>query len=211
MRESYNRQLQKLRNDLTEMGALCEEAINCTINGLVTNNKEMRKRTFELEEEIDDKEREISRLCITLLVREQPIASDLRLITTTQKMVNDMERIGDNAASITYLFEKANDEQRYFIGKYMEEMAKSVGKILSDAVNCLVKNDVEEAQGVIMFDIVINNHFKNIKQDLIRRIDEEGKNGELCLDIFLAAKYLERIGDHAKNLAKIVAFSVGEG
>jgi phosphate transport system protein len=208
MRESYKRHLEKLRGDLAEMGALCEEAINCSINGLVANNAEMRKKTFAIEEQIDDKEREISRLCIILLIREQPVASDLRFITTAQKLVGDMERIGANSASIAYLFENASDEQRYFVGKYMEAMAKSVAQIISNAIDCLIKNDVEEAKSVIIFDVVINNHFKNIKQDLIRRIDEDGKNGELCLDTFQAAKYLERIGDHAKNIAKIVAYSV---
>ncbi|MCL2845074.1 MAG: phosphate signaling complex protein PhoU [Chitinivibrionia bacterium] len=210
MRESYKRQLEKLRCDMTEMGALCEYAINSTINGLVTNNSEMRKKTFAIEEQIDNMEREISRLCIILLIREQPVAGDLRFITTTQKLIGDMERIGANAASISYLFENASDEQRHFVGKYMEEMAKSVAKIISNAVDCLIKNDVEEAKNVIMFDIVINNHFKDIKQGLIKRIDEDGKNGELCLDIFQAAKYLERIGDHAKNIAKVVAYSIQE-
>jgi phosphate transport system protein len=210
MREFYNKQLEKLRNELTEMGALCEEAINCAINGLVTNNQEMRRKTFEIEDEINQKEREIGRLCIMLLIKEQPVARDLRFITTSQRMVGDLERIGDNAVSIALLFEKAHDEQRAFIGKYMEEMTKSVSKILSDAIDSFIKNNVEEARDVVMFDIVINNHFKNIKQDLAKRINEEGKNGEVCLDIFMAAKYLERIGDHAKNLAKLVAYSVGE-
>jgi len=208
MRESYKRLLEKLRNDLTEMGVLCEEAINSSINGLVANNQEMRKKTFEIEEQIDNKEREISRLCITLLIREQPVAGDLRFITTTQKMIGDMERIGANASSIAYLFENASEEQRYFVGKYMEAMAKSVVQIITNAVDCLIKNDVEEAKSVIIFDVVINNHFKDIKKDLIKRIDEDGKNGELCLDTFQAAKYLERIGDHAKNLAKVVAYSI---
>ena len=210
MREFYNKQLEKLRNELTLMGALCEEAINCAINGLVTNNREMRQKTLEIEEEINQKEREIGRLCIMLLIKEQPVARDLRFITTSQRMVGDLERIGDNAVSIALLFEHADDEQRAFIGKYMEEMTKSVSKILSDAIDSFVKNNVEEARDVVMFDIVINNHFKNIKQDLAKRIDEEGQNGEVCLDIFMTAKYLERIGDHAKNLAKLVAYSVGE-
>ena len=210
MRDLYNKQLEKLRNDLTLMGALCEDIIDCVINGLTTNDPELRNKTSVLEDEIDKKEREIGRLCVMLLIREQPVARDLRFITTCQKMINDMERIGDNAFSIALLFQEANDEQRSFVGKYMEEMAQSVSKILSDAVDCFIKNNVDEARNVILFDIVINNQFKNIKQDIIKRINERGEHGEVCLDIFMTAKYLERIGDHAKNIAKLVAYSVGE-
>ena len=210
MRELYNKQLEKLRNELTEMGAMCEEAIDCAIRGLIINDQELRQKTFTLEKEIDQKEREIGRLCVMLLIKEQPVARDLRFITTSQKMINDMERIGDNAADIAFLFEQSNDEQRSFVGKYMEEMAKSVSKILSDAVDCFVKDNVDEARNVVLFDIVINNHFKDIKQDLVKHIDEGGKNGEVWLDILMTAKYLERIGDHAKNIAKLMAYSVGE-
>ncbi|MDR0303557.1 MAG: phosphate signaling complex protein PhoU [Chitinispirillales bacterium] len=210
MREAYNKQLEKLHNELTLMGAMCEEAIDCAIRGLVLNDRQLRQRALELEREIDDKEREIGFFCVMLLIREQPVARDLLFITRSQKMINDMERIGDNAADIAFLFEQSEDEQRYFVGKYMEDMARSVSKIISDAVDCFVKNKVEEAKDIILFDDVIDNHFREIKKDFIKHIEEDGKNAEIWLDILMTAKYLERIGDHAKNIAKLVVYTIGD-
>jgi phosphate transport system protein len=210
MRETYNKQLEMLHNELTLMGAMCEESINCAIGGLIENDLQLRQKSLTLEKEIDMKKQEIEHFCLRLLLREQPVARDLRFITTSQKMISDMERIGDNAADIALLYERVKDEQRVFAGEYVEDMSKAVAKILSDAVDCFVKNQIERAKKVVLYDEVVDNYFHEIKQNLTERIATDGKNGELWLDILMTAKYLERIGDHAKNIARLVVFHSGE-
>jgi len=211
MRETYNRQLEMLHSELTLMGAMCEESINCAIGGLLENNLQLRQKSLTLGKDIDMKKQEIEHFCMRLLLREQPVAKDLRFITMSQKMVDDMERIGDNAADIALLYDGVNDEQRVFAGEYLEDMSKAVADILSDAVDCFVKNHVERAKKVVIRDDEVDNYFREIKQNLIERIASDGRNGGICLDILMTAKYLERIGDHAKNIAKLVVFHGGEG
>jgi phosphate transport system protein len=210
MRIAYNKQLEALHYELTVMGAMCEESINCATKGLIENDFEMRQRSIMLEREIHMKRHEIEQFCVRLLLREQPVAKDLRFITTSQKMINDMDRIGDNAADIASLYEHVPDEQRVFAGKYIEDMAKEVAKILSDTVDCFVKNLVEKAKKVILLDDIIDNHFHEIKKDLIEQIALDGEKGEMWLNILMTAKYLERMGDHSKNIAKLVIISSGE-
>jgi phosphate transport system protein len=211
MRELYNKQLEILHNELTMMGMMCEQAISCSVSGLLENSLEMRQKAISLGKDIQMKQHEIEQFCIRLILREQPVACDLRFITTSQKMTADMDRIGDNAADIAFLYEHTTNEQRVFAGGYIEDMAKAVSNMLSDAVDCFVKNDLEKAKKVILFDDVINNFFDKIIQNFVERITEDkGKNSEIWLDILMTAKYLEKIGDHTKNIARLVVVYGGE-
>lgn len=211
MREAYNKQLKELRSELVLMGAMCEEAISSAIKGLVENNDELRKKTFELEKEISLKEREIEQVCFRLLIREQPVASDFRFITASQKMANSMYRIGDQAADIALIFEEIGAKQRKFVYDYIGEMAAVCSKMLLAAVDSFVHNDIENASEAVKLDDTVDEYFKDVKKELVGQISNDSQNGEVWLDILMIAKHLERIGDHAKNIAKSVIYSVWQG
>jgi len=211
MRKLYNKQLKELRQELVIMGAMCEEAINCAIQGLIENNDDLRKKTFEMEKEISLKEREIENVCLRLMLREQPVASDFRFITASQKMANSMYRIGDQTADIALLFEEINVEQRAFVYEYICKMVAVCSKMLLEAVDSLVHNDIAKAKEVIATDDVVDNYFLDIKKELVGQILKDSVSGETWLDILMIAKHLERIGDHAKNIAKSVVYLLKQG
>jgi len=211
MREVYNKQLRELRSELVLMGAMCEEAISCAIQGLVENNDELRKKTFTLEKEISLKEREIEQVCFRLLIREQPVAGDFRFITASQKMANSMYRIGDQAADIALIFEEIGIEQRAFVYEYIGKMVTTCSKMLLGAVDSFAQSDVVKAKEVIALDDMVDNYFFETKKELVRQISADSDNGEVWLDILMIAKHLERVGDHAKNIAKLVIYSVWQG
>ena len=208
MREVYNKQLRELRAELVLMGAMCEEAINCAIQGLIDNNEELCDRTFVLEKEISTKEREIEQSCFRIMLREQPVASDFRFITASQKIANSMYRIGDQAADIALLFEEINVERRAFVYEYIGKMAATCSKMLLEAVNSFVSSDVKKAAEVKALDDIVDNYFSDVKKELVGQIAKNPENGETWLDILMIAKHLERIGDHAKNIARSVIYSV---
>jgi len=208
MREQYNRQLRELRAELVLMGAMCEEAINCAIQGILENDENLRKKTFLLSKEISSKEKEVEKFCFRLIVREQPVAGDFRLIAASMKMATSMYRISDQTADITLLFEEISVEQRAFVYEYIGKMVSTCSKMLVEAVNSFVHNDVEKAREVIALDDAVDNYFSEIKTELIGQIAKDSSNGETWLDILMMAKHLERMGDHAKKIAKMVIYSV---
>jgi phosphate transport system protein len=208
MRESYNKQLEHLHSELILMGAMCEEAINNAIKGIIENDSQLREDTITLERDIKMKQREIEQFCVRLLLREQPIASDLRFIIAAQKMINDMYRIGNQDADIALDFEEIGKEQRFFVVEHVEKMAQSVSKMLVDAVDSFVNKDIEKAKSVILFDDVVDNYFIDVKKGLIEQISKDYNNGVVYLDILMIAKHLERIGDHTRSIAKMVVFSI---
>jgi phosphate transport system protein len=201
-------QLRKLNNELIEMGSLIETAIARAYKGLINQNIEIAKENVEFDREIDQKEKEVENICLKLLLQQQPVASDLRLISSAIKMITDMERIGDQAADIselTILMSKTQYIKRF---DHIEQMAKATIEMVTTSVDAFVKRDLELARSVFARDDIVDNLFVTIKNDLIELIREDVNNGEQAIDLIMVAKYFERIGDHAVNLADWVIFSI---
>ena len=206
MRTGYQKKLDELHAELIHMGALCEDAIACAVKALIDEDAQLRERVVQLEEEINQKEREIEDFCLRLLIREQPVAGDLRQIQVAQKMIIDMERIGDQALDIAEISE-------FMVGSavksdvHIADMARAALKMLTDGVDSVVTNDTKMAWEVVVYDDVVDELFLTIRQELIALIVKDGSNASACLDLLMIAKYLERIGDHATNIAEHVIYA----
>jgi phosphate transport system protein len=207
MRESYHKQLENLHTELIRMGALCEDAIANAVKTLVNREDSLREKVWELEREIDIKEREIESFSVHLLLREQPVAGDLRQITAAQRMITDMERIGDQAADIAELT-RFIDDPELIRGIPIDDMAKAAAKMLTDSVDAFVAADLEKAYTVMAYDDVVDEFFTRVKTELISLISKDNRAGETYLDLLMIAKYLERIGDHAQNIAEWVEYYI---
>lgn len=208
MRNRFDRQLEQLNTEMTEMGAMIEQAIETAVSALVTQDVEKAKKAIEADDEIDRQEREIESLCLKLLLQQQPVAKDLRQISSALKMITDMERIGDHAADISEIT-IALSEQAYIKKlEHIQEMAKETMQMLIRAVDAFVEKDKEKAEAVIKQDDVVDELFAKVKKDLIGLIYENPENGEQAADLLMVAKYFERIGDHATNISEWVIFSI---
>ena len=207
MRSQFDEQLQNLNNSLIEMGALCEEAIALTSKALTLGDTALAGKVTKLDSEIDRMERDIENACLKLLLHQQPVAKDLRLISAALKMITDMERIGDQAEDIAEIVCRLNGRtaQR---DDLLREMAKAVIAMVTESIDAFVKHDLALAQKVVGDDNTVDRYFDNIKQELIGCIAQNPADGEYALDLLMIAKYLERIGDHAVNLAEWVIFAV---
>lgn len=207
MRNRLDEQLYKLNNELIEMGALCEEAIAGATKALITGDVELALKVKNNSNGIDQLERDIESRCIKLLLHQQPVARDLRLISAALKMITDMERIGDQAEDIaeivTFLEGHTMEEM-----EQIELMANEITQMLTDSVDAFVKKDIELAMKVIERDDLVDQYFTNIKGDIIKLIAENYSDGEVALDLLMISKYFERIGDHATNIAESVIYSV---
>ena len=208
MRNSFDMQLRKLNNELIEMGSLIETAIARAYKGLINQNIEIAKENVEFDREIDQKEKEVENICLKLLLQQQPVASDLRLISSAIKLITDMERIGDQAADISELTILMSKTQYIKRLDHIEQMAKATIEMVTTSVDAFVKRDLELARSVFARDDIVDNLFVTIKNDLIELIREDVNNGEQAIDLIMVAKYFERIGDHAVNLADWVIFSI---
>jgi phosphate transport system protein len=207
MRSRFDEQLALLNRELISMGALCEEVIALSAKALLEGNGDMAAKVGPLEREIDEKERGIESVCLKLLLQQQPVARDLRQISAALKMITDMERIGDQAADIAEIIGYLNGRT----GKdcdYIGEMARATIKMVTESVDAFVKKDVELAHMVISHDDVVDELFDKVKGSLISIIRENPQDGEYALDLLMIAKYFERIGDHAVNIAEWVLFSI---
>lgn len=207
MRNRFDEQLELLKNQMIQMGALCEGAIANATKALTDGDIELAKKTIAADEEIDQKEKEIESLCLKLLLQQQPVARDLRQISSALKMITDMERIGDQAADISEITMlaniKAEDNTNHII-----DMAKATIKMVTDSIDAYVRQDLDLAKAVIDYDDLVDNLFNDVKADMIRLINEDTNNGEFAIDLMMIAKYFERIGDHATNIAEWVVFSI---
>lgn len=207
MRNKFDEQLETLNLELIKMGALCEDAITASMKALLDGDSEMIIKTSDIEKEIDDKERYIEALCMKLLLQQQPVASDLRLISSALKMISDMERIGDQAADIAEItkFIKNNNTKSIL---HIKDMADAAIKMVTDSIDSYVKKDLSLAKYVMQYDDVVDKLFSEVRKELIVLVYQNQRYGELCLDILMIAKYLERIGDHAVNIAEWVEYSI---
>ena len=206
-REAYKEQLRKLSGELILMGNLCEEAMSLVMKALREKDENVAAGVHRVEQEIDQKERDIEALCMKLLLRQQPVAGDLRNISAALRMIADMERIGDQAEDIAEIIQflagrsAENDD-------LLREMARSTIHMVTESVDAYVKRDTMLAETVIAEDDVVDNAFDEVKRRLIDKIAAHPEDGEYALDLLMIAKYFERIGDHATNIAEWVIFSV---
>lgn len=207
MRSKFDEQLNNLNNELITMGALCEEAISSVTKLLIDDDIRMKESVLEIDKEIDRKERDIETLCMRLLLHQQPIASDLRLVSSALKMISDMERIGDQASDIAEMAEYANCSGLQS-EIHIADMARATIKMVTDSVDSFVKKDVDMAHSVIKHDSIVDALFDKTKGELISAIEQRSANAEELCDLLMIAKYFERIGDHAENIAEWVIYSI---
>ncbi len=207
MRSKFDEQLEMLHKELIRMGALCENAIAMAAKALAEGNTQIAGQVPELSAEIDQKERDIEAMCIKLLLQQQPVAKDLRVISSALKMVTDMERIGDNSGDIAEIVTMANISASDNTLP-IQDMAKAAIKMVTDSIDAFVKKDTELAKAVVSYDDVVDGYFNEIKINLIAQFGDPKANGEKVLDLLMIAKYFERIGDHASEIAKWVLFSI---
>ncbi len=206
MRDNYASQLNLLHGELTEMGMMCEEAIASAIRALTENDEELRRHVFTVDAGIDRKERDIEGLCMRLILRQQPVAGDLREISSALKMISDMERIGDQASDIAEIAE-------YILGRTnrqeadLHSMAAETIRMVNESIEAFIKRELALAQKVIRDDDTVDEWFSRIRMELIEMISERG-DGEYLVDLLMIAKYLERIADHATNIAEWVVYAI---
>lgn len=207
MRSRFDTQLALLNRELIEMGALCEEAIALVSKAITESDKALAKKIAPIDSEIDRMEREIESMCLKLLLQQQPVAGDLRQISAALKMITDMERIGDQAEDIAEII-MLPGEGNIPSGEVLREMARATIGMVTESVDAYVKKDVSLAEKVIGDDDIVDGLFDTVKKDLIKKISEKSTDGEYAVDTLIIAKYFERIGDHAVNIAEWVIFSV---
>ena len=207
MRNRLDQQLAQLNRELIEMGALCEEVIAMACRAMLEGDVAMAQKVAPLDSEIDQKERDIESLCLKLLLQQQPVARDLRQISAALKMITDMERIGDQAEDIAEIVEflKGRSVEN---GDMLEDMSRAVIKMVTESVDAYVKHDIILAEKVVSDDDTVDACFEKVKTALIDRIAQNPADGAYALDLLMIAKYFERIGDHAVNIAEWVIFSV---
>lgn len=206
MRSKFDMELERLNTELIQMGALCEDAMEYAVRAIFENDKKLTERAEEAEREIDRMEREIENLCMRLLLRQQPVAKDLRMISSALKMISDMERIGDQAEDIAEIV-RYMDDYEIPNPQHLKNMSAFAASMLSSSINAFVQKDVNMARKVITDDDVVDNYFERVKSDLIEEI-EGGARGQFLLDILMIAKYIERVGDHATNIAEWVVYGL---
>ena len=207
MRDYFEEQLNKLNQELTHMGAACEEIIAMASQSLNGWDEELAKKVAAVGARIDESERTIETICMKLLLRQQPVAGDLRQISAAMKMITDMERIGDQAEDIVDLIPKMDlrPDEKY---PKIREMAKETMRMVTEAVDAYVKQDLEMARKVMKHDDIVDDYFNRVKKAIIDIIAANPEEGEYALDLLKIAKYFERIGDHCTNIAEWVVFSV---
>ena len=208
MRNSFDEQLKELNRELIEMGSLCEQIISGAIGALLKNSEEQRRLVDSIDGSIDRKERDIEALCMRLLLRQQPVASDLRKVSTALKMVTDVERIGDQASDIAELVLHLHAKSTDAVGVLEDilKMGDDVLKMVKRSIAAYVQVDLAVAAEVIAHDDVIDAAFRRIGSEIAQYIAARPTEAETALDLFMVTKYLERLGDHAVNVAEWVEF-----
>jgi len=208
MRNRFDRQLSTLNDELIEMGSMIEKSIETAIKALVNQDVDLARNAIEADEEIDRQERIIEDLCLKLLLQQQPVAKDLRLISSALKMITDMERIGDHASDISEITIALADQPYIKKLEHIQQMAKETMIMLVGSIEAFVDKDLEKANEVIKRDDVVDDLFDKVKKELIQMIHENADKGEQAADLLMVAKYMERIGDHATNISEWVIFSI---
>lgn len=208
MRNKFDEQLNVLNQELMKMGSTIEESIQKAVEALIKHDVELAKNVVEHDDEVDKEQKTIESICFNLLIQQQPVAKDLRNITAALKMVTDMERIGDHAADISEITIQLADQEYIKKLEHISDMARATMVMLIQAVESFVERDMEKAKSVINQDDNVDDLFEKVRDELISMIQQDRANGEQATDLLLIAKYFERIGDHATNIAEWVIFSL---
>ena len=208
MRNKFGEQLERLHVEMIQMGALCEDAISAAAQALMKGDEDLAQAAEEAEREIDQKEREVENLCLKLLLQQQPVARDLREISSALKMISDLERIGDQAADIAELIRHMHLTPVSRQNKHLSKMADAAKKMVTESIDAFVKKDAALATKVLADDDLVDSLFLKLRHDIIEMIAADPGCGEEAVDVLMIAKYLERIGDHATNIAEWVLFSI---
>ena len=211
MRSKFDEQLLELNSEMIKMGNMIETNITRAIEALTTKDVELAKQIMDSDVEVDKIQTKIESICFSLLIQQQPVASDLRTITAAMKMVTDMERIGDHAADISEMTVYLGVGENHANFKHINKMASETVLMLNWAVEAYVEKDEEKAKKVIDHDDVVDDLFCEVKKDIINLIHDNPDEGEDATDLLMIAKYFERIGDHATNIAEWVIFSLKKG
>ena len=208
MRSRFDHELDILNEELVSMGNLVESSIEAAVSALKTQNVDLARRVVEGDREVNNKEREIEDLAMKLILRQQPVAGDLRLISTALRMITDMERIGDQAADISEITIMLADQTYLKELIHIPQMGDATIKMVRESIDAFVRKDVDLAKQVILYDDVVDELFDVIKEELIGYIRENKGSSEQAIDFMMIAKYFERIGDHAQNIAEWVYYAI---
>lgn len=208
LRSKFDHQMQVLNNELIEMGALVEAAIASAIKALKEQDTELAQKVVSADQAINQKERDIEAMCLRLLLQQQPAARNLRLISAALKMITDMERIGDQAGDIAEISVFLADKPHVTELVHIPRMGEATAKMVTQAIDAFVEKNLNLALEVVAYDDVVDNLFSQIKQELIDLIRNDREAAQQALDLMIITKYLERIGDHAVNVAEWVVFSI---
>jgi phosphate transport system protein len=208
MRKKLDEQLILLNNSLIEMGEIVQKAILDAKKALIEQDVELAEKIIASDDEIDEKEKEIESLCLKLIMQQQPVARDLRLVSAVIKIITDLERIGDHATDISEITLLLAGTPYIKKLEHISEMAEETMKMVTDSIDAFVRKDIDLANDVIARDDIVDNLFEMVKHDLIELIKKDVENGDQAIDLVMIAKYFERIGDHATNIAEWIVFSL---
>lgn len=207
LRINYEHELELLNQDLKEMGHLVESAIEQTFIAFEDQNIQLAEEIIKGDRTVNDMERAIESRCLSLILRQQPVAGDLRVVSTALKVVTDLERIGDHASDIAELLLRIKGEHIYHVVRHLPTMAEEARGMVHDAIEAFISLDVEAAGKIIMRDDVVDQLFNQVKEDVIGLLKVSPEHSDQCIDFLMIAKYLERIGDHAVNVCEWTEFS----
>lgn len=210
MRTKFDEQLRQLNNEMTLMSTMIKNAIQDTIEAFFNQDAKTAKRIIAEDELVDQEQKKVENICFQLLIQQQPVARDMRTITSAMKMVTDMERIGDQAADIAELTILLSNHPYLLKEDNIKQMALETIVMLMHAIEAYVERDINKAQNVIDNDDIVDNLFLKVKSDLIETIRSHPDHAEQAADLLMVNKYLERIGDHATNIAEWVIFSLAD-
>ena len=208
MRRRFEEQLNDLNQELMHMANQVQGSIQKAIGALLKQDTELAQKVISNDKEIDRQKKNIESKCFTLLMQQQPVASDLRMISAALRMVTDMERIGDHASDISELTIMLANEPYIKRLEHISKMASETTYMLITAMEAFIDKDIEKAKKVITHDDIVDELFAETKRELIELIHQDKNNGEQAADLLMVAKYFERIGDHTTNVAKHILFSL---
>jgi len=207
-RLGFDYELQLLKDNLAEMGHLIQNAIDKCMYAFKTQDETLAKEIIAGDRDINDIEKTIEARCLSLILKQQPVARDLRIVTTALKVVTDMERIGDQAADIAELILREKRDEIYNLTEHIPEMAKETKLMVGDAVEAFINVDIEKAQEIKLRDDVVDDLFDKVKDEVVAILRKSSEQVDQCVDILMIAKYFERIGDHAVNICEWTEFNV---
>jgi phosphate transport system protein len=206
-RANFDHELELLNNDIKEMGRMVESSIKQCFIAFEHQDYDMAKDIIKGDRTINDMERSIEAQCLSLILRQQPVASDLRVVSSALKVVTDLERIGDHASDIAELVLRIKGEQVYHVVRHIPAMAAAAGQMVLESIDAFVTQDSEKANEIVKQDDVVDNLFEKVKNDVILLLQQSSEHADQCIDLLMIAKYLERIGDHAVNVCEWAEFA----